>query len=487
MKHTFFILATISVFSGIGYSQTEVDLYRYSNTFNEGSARFEAMGGSFGALGADIGCARINPAGFGRYSSSQFTVGMGQVSAMNTADFHGTSTDSQRNRVRLTSLGFVLTTDISGKRQGWLYQQLGFGYTGVANFSNTVRYTGQQFESLLDGFASQAEGIAPASLSTELPFSSSLAYETYTIDDDGANNYTPRLTSGDMIHTRTIATTGGINEMHISYSANYLNKLYIGANVGFQFLRYTENMHHNEVLIDTTGVSLRSFDYYYNLKTAGSGTNLKIGAIYLPTDALRIGLAVHTPTAFELTDNWNADMTAEHTSGRIDVPSDLKPTGTYKYRMRTPARIIGSIAYVFGTKASVNVDVEYLDYRWAHFKSTTDNNYPSYDYKLENAAADKRFTNVLNVRVGAEYVINTLLFIRGGFGYLPKGDTALYTYGGKTDYLYSGGLGIRLGSWTLDAAYRMLTQTRSYTAFAGSTANVQTNQQYIVVSAQYKF
>jgi hypothetical protein len=180
-------------------------------------------------------------------------------------------------------------------------------------------------------------------------------------------------------------------------------------------------------------------------------------------------------------------MTATHNTGTIGVPEDLKPLGNYKYRMRTPSRIIGSIAYIFGTKGCVSVDVEYLDYRWAHFKSTTDEAYASYDYKIENEAADNRFKSAMNVRVGAEYVIQTIVFLRGGFGYFPKGDKALNDYGPKADMLYSGGIGLRLGTWTLDAAFRQLAQTKSYTAFPGSSANVKSDQRYIVLSAQYKF
>lgn len=486
MKRLITTFPAILLIAGNAFNQTEADLYRFSNTFNEGSARFEGMAGSFGALGADIGCARINPAGFARYSSSQFSFGLNTVTSLNKANFRDTEQQSSVTKLRLANTGLVVTTDLSNNRGGFLYQQFGIGYTGVANFGNEWTYKGQQFESLLDGFCSQAQGIQPVDLGSYYPFSTYLAYETYTIDFDG-NNYIPRLTSGDMIHTRTVQTKGGINEMHISYSANYLNKLYLGANVGFQFLRYIENTDHHEDLIDTTGVSLRSFDYAYRLKTKGNGANLKIGVIYLPVESFRLGLAVHTPTFFELTDVWSADMTAQHSDGVYEVPADLKPSGDYKYRMRTPARIIGSAAIVFGTSGCVNIDVEYLDYRWANFKSTLDDNYVHYDYAAENKAADERFTNVLNIRIGGEWVFRSNYFLRAGYGYLPKGDTALYTYGGKTDQMISGGAGVRFNNWTFDAAVRSLVQTRPYTAFSGSTADIRTNQLYIVLNAQVKF
>ena len=46
-------------------AQNENDLLRYSWIDPLASARVTAMGGSFGALGADLSCAGINPAGLG--------------------------------------------------------------------------------------------------------------------------------------------------------------------------------------------------------------------------------------------------------------------------------------------------------------------------------------------------------------------------------------------------------------------------------------
>lgn len=59
------------LFPLLAFSQNETDLYRYSRTTYGGSARFESMAGSFGALGADMSCSQTNPAGMGRFSSSK--------------------------------------------------------------------------------------------------------------------------------------------------------------------------------------------------------------------------------------------------------------------------------------------------------------------------------------------------------------------------------------------------------------------------------
>ncbi|MCC6702974.1 MAG: hypothetical protein IT221_15695 [Fluviicola sp.] len=484
MKHlsflAFLFTGTVQLFG-----QNEVDIYRYSNTINEGSARFEAMAGSFGALGAEGGSARINPAGFGRYSNSTLGFSMSVLSTSNNASFQGVDTKEGKGVFRVPSMQAVFVSDISSNRSGFLFWQVGVGYNRVANFFNEYHYEGQQYESLLDGFASQAQGVDPVDLNYFFPFSSSMAYETYCMDYDG-NYYQPRLTAGDMYHDRTITTKGGINEYYFSLSANYLNKLYVGANIGFQTLKYTENTHHNERLLDYTGVSLRSFDYDYNFTTKGNGANVKIGAIYLPTENMRFGLALHSPTSLSLLDKADANMRAVHDTGVQTVPESLQPSLEYKYTLVTPARIIGSYAIVFNNKGCINIDAELLDYRWGKLKSTTDENYVSYDFKAENNAADMRFKTVVNLRIGGEMVIRNKLFIRGGYGFFPIGDKNQLVNSAKFDQLYSGGLGLKWNQLTLEFAVKYLQQLKHYEAFSGSAASIKANTTTYVLGLLFK-
>lgn len=484
MKHLFLV---VLLFIGTThfFGQNEVDIYRYSNTFNEGSARFEAMAGSFGALGAEGGSARINPAGFGRYSNGTLGLSMSVISSNNTTTFQNQQTEAGKAVFRVPSMQAVFVSDISNKRNGFLFWQFGLGYNRVANYFNEYKYEGQQFESLLDGFAAQAQGYDPIDLNYFFPFSSSMAYETYAMDYDGFY-YQPRLTSGDMYHTRSIKTTGGINEYYFSLSANYLNKLYVGANIGLQTLKYSEEIQHNELLLDYTDVSLRSFDYDYNFSTKGNGFNIKIGAIYLLNESMRFGLALHTPTSFSLLDKASANMTATHDTGVIGVPESLQPYLEYKYTLNTPARIIGSYALVFGNKGCVNIDAELLDYRWGKLKSTTDQNYQKYDFKIENEAADMRFRTVVNLRIGGEWVINNKLFVRGGYGFLPIGDKNQLNNSIKFDQLYSGGLAVKWNQLTLEFAIKYLQQLKRYEAFSGSAASIQAKTTTYVLGLQFK-
>lgn len=466
-------------------AQNELDIYRFSNTINEGSARFEAMGGAFGAIGADPGVARINPAGFGRYSSSSIGFTTGWTQHANTSTFNGTTRTTQLNQFSVPQMHAVYVSDRSRRQQGYLYTQFGIGFNRIANFNRTYQYEGQQFESLLDAFAGQATGIDPLYLSSYYPFSSSLAYETGTMDYDGMY-YTPKLTAGDMWHKRTVTSSGGIHEAYVNYSANYKNKLYLGANVGLQILRYEEQTQHQERLLDTNDVSLRSFDYNYQFSTRGTGANIKLGMIYLPTESFRIGLAFHSLTSFNLTDKASADMTATHSDGVHTVPNSLKPYLDYKYKLNTPARLIASFAYIFKGKGCVNVDLEWTNYGWGQLRPSKDRTYESYDFNYENKAADARFNNTLNVRVGGEYVIMKRFFVRAGYALLPTGDEELENADLNFDQIASTGIGMRINNFSIDCSYKQLFTDRFYEAFGGSRAEFNSNVRSVMLSAVFR-
>ncbi|MDR0801991.1 MAG: hypothetical protein LBE77_05520 [Fluviicola sp.] len=478
-----------SIFTGafFAFGQNEVDAYRLSNTYVQGSARFDAMGGSFGALGAESGCIGINPAGFGRNSVSAFTFGLSGTQAKTNAHFNGNSSSMDAFNVRVPNLSGTIVSDVSSSNSGLIYTQLSFGINRVANFNNSFNYSGQQFESLLDVFAATANGINPSQLYATYPYTSSLAYQTYTIDPDGNNNYYPRLNSGDMIHNQTIFDKGGINEYYLAFSANYLDKIYFGASISYNTLNFSESQVHKETLTDTTGVSLRSFVYQRDYSTKGGGATVKLGAIFLPVDYLRLGIAIHTPTFYQLTDQYTANMEALHNYGMETVDPSLVPSDRYKYRIWTPTKFVGSLGFVFQDKGCVNVDLEYVNYSWARLKTTTDGAYASYDYAAENGVIKAQMVDALNIRIGGEWAINNTVFIRGGYGYYPKGDTLARSYGKNYNQTISGGLGYRINRIYIDMSIRYLMQSSVYKAFYESRTELNTVNTTFNVGIQYKF
>ncbi|MDF3026213.1 MAG: hypothetical protein K0S23_520 [Fluviicola sp.] len=478
-----------SVFTGafFAFGQNETDVYRLSNTYVQGSARFDAMGGSFGALGAESGCIGINPAGFGRASVSSFSFGVIGTSVKTTSRFNENTSSMDAFNVRIPNLAGTIVSDVSSSNSGLIYTQISFGMNRIANFNNSFNYSGQQFESLLDVFASGASGIDPNTLYDYQPYTASLAYQTYAIDPDANNNYYPRLNSGDMLHNRTVLNKGGINEFYFAISANYIDKIYFGASISYNTINFSESLVHKETLTDTTGVSLRSFIYQYDYSTKGGGTNLKLGAIFLPTDFLRLGIALHTPTFYQITDESTANMQALHNDGMRTVDPSFIPADKYKYRIWTPTKFVGSLGLVFGDNGCINVDLEYLNYGWGRLKTTNDEAYVDYDYAAENKVVKDQLLDALNVRVGGEWAINNTFFVRGGYGYYPKGDTLARSYGKSYSQTISGGLGFRINRVYIDLSVRYLMQSTVYKAFYESRTELDITNTTFNVGMQYKF
>jgi hypothetical protein len=211
------ILILSVLFISVAWTQNEIDLYRFSKTTYQGSARFEAMGGSFGALGADLSSAQINPAGYGRYSSSQVGASLFGGAVNNTSVFNGTTQQRSEGLGGLGNAAIVLTTDISDDNKGFLYVQVGLGYNRIESYRNSFKYSGQQYYSLLDDYVDQANGYYSDELSTYFPFSTNLALGTGALVYNSSGPfYQSKLNAGDVIHNRNVASTGGSNEYFLS-------------------------------------------------------------------------------------------------------------------------------------------------------------------------------------------------------------------------------------------------------------------------------
>lgn len=484
MKHTFcFLLLLI----GLPVSAQDVrDLVRFSETQVFGSARFEAMAGSFGALGADLSTSSINPAGYGRYSSSAIGLSFQQTQILNKVTFNTKLTETKLNSFKLNNIGVVFTNDISQRNRGFLFQQFGFSYNRIQNFKDQFSYSGEQFYSLLDNMCSKAAGLSVDEIYSYLPFSSALAWDTYAIDPDGQGGYVPRLENTNMVHQRTVVTSGGMSEYNFNWSGNYMNKLYIGANIGLRTAKYQEDYYHHEEAISNPSYSLDSFDYEYHLTSKGSGTNFKLGVIYLPKESIRLGLSLHSNSYFEFTDNFDADMTSYHKDTTYRIIEEYKPVGNYKYRLRTPAKAVASFAYIFGTRGCINIDAELVNYKGAQLRTTKDPSYTPYDYEFENKEAEEQLRTVVNLRVGGELVFNSQYFIRGGFALYPSAYNQQVNPAKGTQVL-SGGLGFKLRNMAFDLALKISHRNYNYYAFDNSLTTVKSFKNGVIFNFALNF
>ncbi|MDX1651922.1 MAG: outer membrane protein transport protein [Brumimicrobium sp.] len=491
MLRKLFILSCIFIyFKSIG--QNEDDVLKFSQTDLYGSARFEGMAGSFGALGADFSAIQINPAGMGRFSSTEVALSFNTAFINTTGIYNGVSTQASTSNFKVSNAGLVLTNDISVENDGRLYSQISVGYTRLKNFDFHKVYEGQNFNSRLDVFTSIGAGIPPPEIYDLRPFTTGLAYDVYAIDfDPTTQQYYSRLTMGDMYHRQDIRTKGGIGEFHIGYSENYLNQWYYGGSIGIRTYNYEESYVHSESLLDTVGTTLRSFDYIYDQVTEGTGFNLKLGFLYLPTDQIRFGLAFESPTVTRFEDNWRANMTAEHDYGTETIDPTFVPEGRFEYRMKTPMKLRGSFAYILNFRGAINLDLEYANFPGGRLNSINPSAFDSYNFEAENEQVNEQFRGVLNSRIGFEYMFLRDVYFRAGYAYLPQPYKTEVGNVRKANQTFAGGLGYKFRKFTFDISYRLLRLYSDYYAFDPSKPENRTEFQsdlhHFVFSAKIGF
>ena len=121
--------------------QNEVDALRYSQNNYGGTARFTAMGGAFGALGADFSTLSINPAGIGLYKTSEFTFTPTFYVGNTSSTYSGKTNEDNKYNFNLGNIGLVYDFFKRGKfaeGNGWKDVQFGFGINRLNDFNNRV-------------------------------------------------------------------------------------------------------------------------------------------------------------------------------------------------------------------------------------------------------------------------------------------------------------------------------------------------------------
>ena len=84
MKKYIFLLA-LGLTAGAAQSQEIADAMLYSQENLNGTARFRAMSGAFGALGGDLSSINVNPAGSAIFSNNQMGLTLSSFNTKNNS------------------------------------------------------------------------------------------------------------------------------------------------------------------------------------------------------------------------------------------------------------------------------------------------------------------------------------------------------------------------------------------------------------------
>ena len=122
-------------------AQTIDDVMRYSTENLQGTARFQAMGGAFGALGGDLSALNVNPAGSAVFNFSEISITGSNYHRNNDALYGNTTRNTTDNSLEFNQIGGVFVWN-SSTDSPWKKIALAVNYDMVQNFDNQLVVTG---------------------------------------------------------------------------------------------------------------------------------------------------------------------------------------------------------------------------------------------------------------------------------------------------------------------------------------------------------
>lgn len=509
------ISAIVAALPALAYSQTAVEAFQLSQSDLRGTARFMSMGGAFGALGGDLSTLNNNPGGIGVYRKSEIGVTLDiEASSIKSATSLMSQSTSQ-TKVSVPNFGYVgaawLGNDVMP------YFTWGISYGRIANLNRHFKGQARMNGSLYNYAALGANGYSTDQLSAQsefdgynsmdyIPWLSVLAYNGMAINPIGDTNQYQGPWQNDDQRGPSSGTSsfevdqhGYVDEYAIDFGGNIMNTVYWGMGFGITDIDMTQNTYYGEnidnaVIMDPKaelgdleiGKANTMLSNYSHID--GTGFNFKLGVIVRPINALRFGIAFHTPTYYNINQSFGADLNFNYTfynPNGYNKDYTGTPYDSRSWKLRTPWHLQVSAAGIIGSSGIVSVEYEYRPYQNMSVRTDFGDDLPDYNNDIKNYY---KAANIL--RLGAEYRILPQLSLRAGYVYesTPTGasvannetmvytsnpdDTGTnpsYTLDNSTQYITCG-IGYRYKNFSIDAAYVYKHRTSEFHSFTPNDA-----------------
>ncbi|MDO4511875.1 MAG: hypothetical protein Q4B68_08680 [Bacteroidales bacterium] len=477
-------------------AQEAFDALQMSQTELRGTSRFQSMAGAFGALGGDISTLNQNPAGIGVYRSSDANVTV-------NIDMNSSKTPSvseSKTKFTAPSVGYVGAIKLNND----VLQSLNIGFS----FSRQMDYE-RRFKGYHNGAANSVTNFIAANTGqwtedelgqaadynpyykTSAPWASILSYNSYLINNNGGRWQGLYGDGTDAYNEFEVQQKGHKDEYSVNLGGNVLNKVYWGVGIGIVDFTYDCYQYYGEDLKNAYIADINdgsivngsaNFGYENLLHTVGTGYNFKMGVIVKPVNELRFGAAFHTPTYFNMKDNYKSNASFAMESDELNKYHGVNETGekgyydVIRYKFKTPWRFIGSVAAVVGKSAILSFDYEYVD---APTMRVCDE--AGYDYATTTSNIKSYLKASHIFRVGAEFRVTPNVSLRGGYSLqkspvvdavrnnqmnvVTVNSNPVYEFDNDTQYI-TAGIGYRYGSFYFDLAYVHKQRKSQYNAFS---------------------
>jgi hypothetical protein len=479
MKIKFLLSAmAIVAFAENTYAQYAQDALRFSTYQPGATARIRAIGNAGTAVGGDLSSVGNNPAGLGFFTKSELSITPEFNGLQVKANYLGNNSQDTRNALNLSNASVVFYSRLNSnggadKTKGWLSFNFGASYNRTNNFYENISYGGQNGANSISNYYSTIanDNRAPGETIPPEGTLEGIAYDQNLIDlYQSSNAYQSNVLNG-VGQVANITRNGGQSEVNLAFGLNNSNKLYLGGSIGLATIRYNSINTFTEtgsasVLEGSTAVN-RGFtsSYTQDQVTEGNGVNLKLGMIFRPVEALRIGALFTSPTWYTIQDSYS-----ERLNTRFSNTNDLQDGSNYdfEYNLRTPLKVAGGLAYFFGKYGFISGDVEFQDYSSAKVDFDTD--------RKDNNIIRTQYRSVVNTRFGGEARLADSFFLRGG--YAIQGNPLKAA--GSDIKTISGGLGYRFQTYFIDATYTNVKGSQTILPYdvGATTPSANLNRRY---------
>ncbi|MEN3324295.1 outer membrane protein transport protein [Mariniflexile soesokkakense] len=448
------------------------DALRYSQSEIQGTARFRALSGAFGALGGDMSAVSINPASSAVFSQSHASFTLSNVdTSIDTQYFNGFTTSNTSNfDINQGGAAFVFE---SRNNSPWRKFSIGVAYDRTNNYDDNWNAVGTNpnNQSIDLYFLNYADGKRLDQIST-LPGETLadaytdignvygfahqqafLGFESYILepdaDDDANTTYFSNLVDGNFEHDYLYTSTGYNGKISFNMATQYEDNLYLGLNLNSHFIDYQKS---TSLIEDTSaGSQITRIDFDNYLSTTGNGFSFQLGGIIKLSPEFRFGVAFDSPTWYSIEEETSQSLS---TYDNANPPVRINPqtVNVYpRYKLQTPSKITGSLAYVFGTQGLLSFDYSKKDYSKTKFKPESDTFFAD-----QNAVISNALTDASTYRLGGEYKIKQFS-LRGGYRFEESPYKDGVTIGDLTGY--SLGIGYNFGNTKLDVTFDQANRT----------------------------
>ena len=467
MKKYAFIAGLLISVTAVAQSITPSEGLRYSDQQLNGTARFNSMGGAFGAVGGDLSALGINPAGSLFFNNNVASLSLKYDNNSNNAAFLGTQTKTNSNNFNINQAGTVFVFTNPDKTLNKL--AIGVTYENISSFKNKYNFGGYSNESAIDQYfldyanGTNGLGVFPIQYATDYNFSDFgnfadqqawLGYNSYLLDyDSNSDSYYTNVPTGvSHYQSKSVNNKGYHSKIQVNLAGAIKNKLFLGANLNGHITNsektFTIAEENNGVYDTGITVNKTFFDNY--VLTYGGGFNLDLGAIYKVNDGFRFGISYASPTWHNLKDEIQQGIytvRTEEANPNNNIGNSLYPQVTTvfnSYNLRTPSKFTGSIAGIVAKKWLISADVTTTD--------LSKTKYTSSGFDVVNSYYADNLQRTYEYRIGTEILLKNFA-LRGGYRLSESPYKNKSLSPNKDTSTLSAGVGYNFGKSKLDLSY----------------------------------